>query len=144
VSIPDIYEKFKGRVDGVRGALSSGIPLDAFVVVTVILVGFAGFGLGRLSAVDVEKKPVHIDYPQVAEKKEPASKVSALAISPKVITAAAVSTGQKLVASKNGTKYHLPDCPGAGRITEVNKIWFGSEEEARKAGYTPASNCKGL
>lgn len=48
------------------------------------------------------------------------------------------------VGSKNSDKYHLPDCPGASRIKEENKIWFSSEEEAESLGYTPASNCDGL
>ncbi len=50
----------------------------------------------------------------------------------------------KYVASKKGTKYHLPWCGGAKQITEANKIWFVSKEDAEKAGYTPASNCKGI
>lgn len=49
-----------------------------------------------------------------------------------------------IVASKNGTKYHYPWCSGAKQISDKNKITFKSIEEARKAGYTPASNCKGL
>jgi len=49
-----------------------------------------------------------------------------------------------VVASKNGSKYHLPSCSGAKQINEVNKIVFASAEEARAAGYTPAANCKGL
>src|SRR3989344_1924759 len=32
----------------------------------------------------------------------------------------------------------------AKSISEANKIWFNSVEEARAAGYAPASNCKGL
>jgi hypothetical protein len=48
------------------------------------------------------------------------------------------------VASKNGGKYHLPWCSGALRIKEENKVWFKTKEEAEKAGYTPASNCKGI
>lgn len=54
-----------------------------------------------------------------------------------------VKPGQ-VVASKNGTKYHLPTCPGAKQISDKNKITFNSAEEARAAGYSPASNCKGL
>jgi methylphosphotriester-DNA--protein-cysteine methyltransferase len=38
----------------------------------------------------------------------------------------------------------LPDCPGAKQISEQNKIWFASIEEAEKAGYKPAGNCPGL
>lgn len=40
-----------------------------------------------------------------------------------------------VVGSKNSDKYHLPYCPGAKQISEQNKIWFASIEEAEKAGY---------
>jgi hypothetical protein len=56
----------------------------------------------------------------------------------------AVSPRGNLVASKNGTKYHFLWCPGASTIKEENKIYFTSKEEAEKAGYKPAVNCKGL
>jgi hypothetical protein len=48
------------------------------------------------------------------------------------------------VASKSGTKYHLPWCSGAKRIKEENKVWFKTQAEAEDAGYTPAANCKGI
>lgn len=51
---------------------------------------------------------------------------------------------RRYVASKNGTKYHLPTCSGAKRIKEENKIWFDSKTEAEQAGYEPAKNCKGI
>jgi hypothetical protein len=49
-----------------------------------------------------------------------------------------------VVASKSGTKYHYPWCSGAKQISAKNKIVFASPEEAQKAGYSPATNCKGL
>ncbi|MCD5381690.1 MAG: hypothetical protein LR017_00055 [Candidatus Pacebacteria bacterium] len=48
------------------------------------------------------------------------------------------------VASKKGTKYHLPWCTGADRIHDANKVFFASQEAAIAAGYTPAGNCKGI
>jgi hypothetical protein len=48
------------------------------------------------------------------------------------------------VASKNGKSYYIPTCAAASRILEKNRIWFNSKEEAEKAGYLPAKNCKGL
>lgn len=47
-----------------------------------------------------------------------------------------------VIASKNGTKYHLPSCPGAKQIAEQNKIEFSSRQAAEAAGYTPAANCQ--
>lgn len=55
-----------------------------------------------------------------------------------------VLTKTEYVGSKNGTKYHLPWCAGAKQIKEENKVWFSSKTEAEKAGYSPASNCKGI
>ena len=54
------------------------------------------------------------------------------------------SEAGQVVASKNGTKYYLPDCAGADRIAPANKVWFASAAAAAAAGYTPAVNCKGL
>jgi hypothetical protein len=48
------------------------------------------------------------------------------------------------VASKSGTKYHLPWCSGAQRIKEENKVWFSTKESAEAAGYAPAANCPGI
>ena len=52
--------------------------------------------------------------------------------------------GGTVVASKNGTKYYWPWCSGANRIKASNQVSFISIAAARAAGYTPASNCKGL
>ena len=53
------------------------------------------------------------------------------------------STGT-FVASSKGTKYHRIDCSSAKTIKEENRVYFDSEEAARKAGYGPAGNCPGL
>ncbi len=44
-------------------------------------------------------------------------------------------------ASKNSTKYHLPNCSNAIRIKDSNKICFSSEEEAQAKGYERAKCC---
>ena len=45
------------------------------------------------------------------------------------------------IASKNSTKYHLPNCSNATRIKDSNKICFASEEEAKSKGYERAKCC---
>ena len=57
--------------------------------------------------------------------------------------ASAPEEGQ-VVASKSGTKYYVPGCAGASRISDANKVWFATPELAAAAGYAPAANCKGL
>ncbi len=49
-----------------------------------------------------------------------------------------------VIASRSGTRYHRPDCPGAAQIKPENRIEFANVAAARAAGYTPASNCSGL
>ncbi|MEK7178660.1 MAG: hypothetical protein AAB727_00195 [Patescibacteria group bacterium] len=112
------------------------------IVLVVVLVGLGGFGLGRLSKLKEAKVPVRIEYPRNGML-ESAVNGDGAAVSLSDNRAILESEGT-VVGSKNGTKYHYPWCSGAQRIKEENKIWFSSEEEARKAGYAPAGNCKGL
>lgn len=118
---------------------------ELLLAATIILVAFISFGLGRLSALHGEKFPIKFIEPPNQE---------AAAISPSLgrptsklenSEVGLPKTGGKLyVASKNGSVYHFPWCPGAQRIKEANKIYFSSREEAEKAGYRPAANCEGL
>lgn len=129
---------------------------DAYVLLLFIFVGFGSFGLGRLSKLQESRMPLRIQgagleqtaaaaphflSPRSAATAESAEASAAL---PEKEEKETVAPGGQFVASRAGGKYHFPWCPGAQRISEANKIWFSSVEEARKAGYTPASNCKGL
>lgn len=103
---------------------------DFFIVILIILIGGASFGLGRLSKIEELKTPINIQYPKDNS----------------VFVAGATENSQNgtYVASKNGSKYHLPWCSGAQRISKSNEIWFDSKAEAEQSGYTPAANCKGI
>ncbi|MFT5037327.1 MAG: hypothetical protein ACI9VM_000906 [Candidatus Azotimanducaceae bacterium] len=96
----------------------------------IILVGIASFGLGKYS--------VHETTP----KEQRAAVVMTKSAENQIESSSA--TTKTYVASKNGSKYHLPWCAGAQQMNEENKIWFQTKEEAEKAGYAPAANCKGL
>lgn len=108
----------------------------------IVLLATFSFGLGRISLYEESRTPVRIIPPPggVVET------VNTLPDTGKVkgVTTEIGSQVGEVVASKSGSKYHLPWCAGAKQISEKNKIIFASPEEARKAGYTPASNCKGL
>ncbi|MEK7066977.1 MAG: Ada metal-binding domain-containing protein [Patescibacteria group bacterium] len=43
------------------------------------------------------------------------------------------------VASKNGKTYYKTTC--SNRIKEENKIYFQSESDAQKSGFTPSKTC---
>jgi hypothetical protein len=48
----------------------------------------------------------------------------------------------KIVASKSGKRYYFLHCSGVKRIKEANKIYFKSENDAKKRGLTIAANCE--
>ncbi len=129
MNIAELREKCKSR--------------EAYTAVLIIVVGFASFGLGRLSTIEGAREPIRIEYPKGAQTTEAAA-TAAVAAATLAPATATTETGEMVVASKSGTKYHYPWCAGASQIAEKNKITFASPEAARKAGYTPASNCKGL
>ena len=115
----------------------------------IILVGLASFGMGRLSALQEERPPVRIfgDSAAMAVSRTTGTDGTTTISGEsgdEQNRLPALDPGGKYVGSKNGRKYHFPWCPGAQRIAEENKVWFNSVEEARAAGYDPASNCKGL
>jgi methylphosphotriester-DNA--protein-cysteine methyltransferase len=100
------------------------------------MVSLISFGLGMLSKIKGNKIPVKVE--------NFISTDSSMSSSFSNIEMVYKATDDKVVASKNGAKYHYLWCSGAQSIKEENKIFFNSIEEAQKAGYTPASNCKGL
>lgn len=122
----------------------SGIPKDVLLVGIVLLFSTASFGLGMLAERDrAAGKSDGFWIENGATTTAQAAAIAAplpVAASGTPVTPAA----GKYVASKNGTKYYLPDCSGASRIKESNKVWFASLEDAQKAGYSAASNCPGL
>lgn len=107
-----------------------------FIILAVILVAAASFGLGRLSKIKEGREPLEFSRWDNPQSQVLGSQIESTPVMP--------ATGGRLVGSRNSNKFHLPWCPGALRIKEENKVWFDSKEEAEAAGYLPAGNCKGL
>lgn len=106
-----------------KGALAK-IPRDIPVVAVLVLSSSLSFWLGYQAGLDATT----LTAPGVLE---PISELS-------------TGTAGQVVASRSGTKYYLPTCAGAARISDANKVWFATVELAAAAGYSPAANCKGL
>lgn len=144
MNIPDTFKEIKGSV-------YSGAPLslshDIFVILLIIFVALASFGLGRLSVISANKSPMRIESAgqsgSVADKVSIGGLGGSKSISDS-IAPGATDSPKSYVASKTGKKYYFPWCGTALRIAEENKVWFATVEDARAQGYTPASNCKGL
>lgn len=114
---------------------------ELILAAIIILTAVASFGLGRLSKIRESREPIKISNASAAIL---SAQGNAQGSSGSADSMPAANTGaEKLfVASKNGTKYYYPWC--GNNIKEENKVWFATKEEAKKAGYTPAKNCKGL
>ncbi len=113
----------------------------AFVPLIIVLVGVLAYGLGRYGKLHSETEAVTISTEVGLPDGSPTSKLTS------VPTPSESPTSKKegiVVASKNGSKYHLTNCPGAQQIKKENKIQFESSVKAEEAGYTPAANCPGL
>ncbi len=128
------------------------IRSDATLVLLIIVVALGSFFLGRASqgtqlaskqAIPEETSNkasvIQTHESEGFEDKQPASIMTR-----EQPGGEQISSQSEYVASKSGTKYHLPWCGSAKRIKEENKIWFSSKAEAEAAGYEPASNCKGI
>lgn len=119
---------------------------DLYIALIIFLVGLSGFGLGRLSVLWPEKEAVKVTNQgdEITGRANDALKAVENISSPPDAKTPSANSRSKFVASKNGTAYHYPWCPGALKIKEENKIWFQTKEEAEKRGYRPAGNCEGL
>ena len=133
----------------IKGDLKNGMNFEnstqrgGFLALFIVLVACASFGLGRLSGLETVKKEISIEFPKNPHGQEAAALNAVFATTSSRLHLPQKTTG-KYVASKNGTKYHLKTCASAKNISEKNKVWFDTKEEAETAGYTPAGNCKGM
>jgi len=127
-----------------------------FIVAVVFLVGILSFGLGRWSVLppNLSASPIisieeisNAGRSTISEEperlpEETDSRPTGVSNESRVVTG--ITSDLVVVASRNGSRYHLPSCPGAKQIKPENLITFSSVAEARAAGYTPAANCPGL
>lgn len=51
------------------------------------------------------------------------------------------ATSGAYVASKSGSKYHLPSCSSAKQIKTENQVFFQTPQQAEEQGYTPCARC---
>ncbi len=122
--------------DKCKGAVAK-VPRDIWILAVLIGASLASFGLGYLAGQDAGG--VGQGSPLILEE-SPLTSLPANALT----NATSSPQAGQVVASKNGTKYYLPSCAGASRISDANKVRFASAAVATSAGYTPAANCKGL
>ena len=118
MTIADVRDKCKSLV--------AKVPRDVLILAILVLASSLSFGLGYLAGLDSGRgSSLGIEQAPTSEVGAPTGNVG-------------------VVASKSGTKYYLPSCAGADRISDANKVWFVSADAANAAGYSPAANCNGI
>ncbi len=114
---------------------------DIAIVVGFVLVAIIAFGAGRISAPEIIRNPIVIDEPNASSSVNVFGSVSQslnAAVGDSANSGATIAKGL-FVASRGGTKYHWPWCSYGERIKLENQVWFNSESEAQKAGYSPCA-----
>ncbi len=104
---------------------------DIFLTVTIVLVALFSFGVGLLVDLKGDSNSIVIQNPT------PVASIQKALVEEKE-----EKTPEKgsFVGSVNSSKYHHPDCPWAKKISEENRVWFSSENDAQDAGYVPCGN----
>jgi endonuclease YncB( thermonuclease family) len=68
------------------------------------------------------------------------SKPAASVAEPSVATTTTGSSGQ-IVGNKNSKIYHVPGCSTYNSVSEKNRVYFNTAEDAEKAGFRKAKGC---
>jgi hypothetical protein len=96
---------------------------EIYIIVIIVLVALASFGMGRMSVLSThEKEEVEFIIPDLAK----------IDMS---------FRGLNYFASINGTRYYPRGCKAGNRIKEENKTFFKTESDAIKSGFSRAVNC---
>lgn len=119
VSIHDILTKIKG-VAGDR------VGETVLIIALFVIANIASYMIGSSNNIRETVSPVII----TGNVKSYDEAISSLNLSSGLV-----------FASKNGTKFYYENCSGGKSIMTENKIWFETENEAKAAGYTLATNC---
>lgn len=115
-----------------------------YILILLLLVSSIFFALGRLSALEEKHTPIKIEYPNKTQASSVINAISAGSGEAKLPMVETTSNSGQVIGSKSGKKYYFPWCGTVKRIKPENQVHFASIELARKAGFTPGGNCKGL
>ena len=131
----EIKSTFIGAKEWVKKNSANFVLFGQFGLIALIF-----FGLGIVYTQNFIKEPPQITITEPPENSAPtASTTTPTASFQPVKTKNILAQVGSLVASKNGETYYLTTCKN--NIKEENKIYFQSEEDAKKAGFRPAKNC---
>lgn len=131
MSITNLIDKIKSNT-----YIDKTTILFLFIIIGV---GIGSFALGRLSINNDMAKNVEITASGINTKNILTNNSNT---ENDIITTANENREKKYVASKNGKMYYPLGCNSAKRIKPENEVWFSTELDAEKSGYTKSSMCK--
>ena len=131
----EIKSTFIGAKEWIKKNSANIVLFGQFWLIALIF-----FGLGIVYTQNFIKEPPQVTITEPPENSAPtASTTAPTASAQPVKTKSMLAQIGGLVASKNGETYYLTTCKN--NIKEENKIYFQTEEDAKKAGFRQAKNC---
>ncbi|MDQ5901648.1 MAG: Ada Zn binding protein [Patescibacteria group bacterium] len=97
---------------------------EFIVIIILILVSLASFGLGRMSVLDKKGSESGVEF-----------------LIPELSKIDMSFSGFPYLASINGTKFYGRGCKSSNRIKAENRIYFKTSTDAVKSGYGASSTC---
>lgn len=126
-------------MDKIKYFLGSEQGKDLLVILIVILVGISSFELGRLSKTGANAG-LRVEYPNQEGANSTLTSGPIPAYASSNFTSQSI-TGKAFFASSRGKKYYSLGCSAGKSIKQENRVYFESQAEAEKAGYTKSSSC---
>ncbi|MFA5392261.1 MAG: hypothetical protein WC306_01000 [Candidatus Paceibacterota bacterium] len=102
-----------------------------FIILELLLLSFM-FSLGFIKGGQIiSRPPLVIDKELIVDLNDES-----------VVSNQPVKGQSLFVASSQGKYYYPVDCSSAQNLSEKNKIYFSTKEEAESRGYTKNSHCE--
>ncbi len=115
-----------------------------YTLILIVVVASLFFAIGRFSKLEESKTPIKIEYSNINQTSSAINSIATSEPKKEPVPKEIIPSDGQVIGSKSGKKYYFPWCGTVKRIKPENQVPFSSIEEARKAGFTPGGNCKGL
>lgn len=125
-------------MEKIKHFLESEKGKNILIILVIILVGLGSFELGRMSVNSSQNSPtIELSSQEANVIKSTQNEVLEQKYEFKGVDLA----DRAYFASSRGTKYYPFGCSAGKSIKEANRVYFATEEEATKAGYSKSSSC---
>lgn len=125
-------------MEKIKSFLESEQGKNLIIILIIILVGLGSFELGRMS----KNKPENLSNIDFSSQTSNTLNSGENTLLEQKYEFEGVNLeGRAYFASKRGSKYYPFGCSAGKSIKEENRVYFDTEQEAQKAGYSKSSSC---